>query len=279
MTPNELIGLGEICCPSCKSDNWKSSKLIVLENVSNIEGTISGEISELGILSGNAKAFFLSDRWFTWEKDVDLDVKLSTSNGLVDEVKRLMLSYSNITEMPEPPQPLGFFERVNPKKPKKPVLLELEKNIDEPLYIHFLRGTIRWGIVIGIVTFLICFFDSYFGYQVDFESFYLFAMLLMMPVIFIRSFSGNARNQKQYEWMVKTYPKLKDKHIKDLEKYEIDYYKYQAECKQKELQDTNEKNKQLQYEEKKQNAIMARELLWQRSRICMRCGTAYIGQI
>lgn len=43
MTPNELIGLGEVCCPSCKSDNWKSSKLIVLENVSNIEGTISGE--------------------------------------------------------------------------------------------------------------------------------------------------------------------------------------------------------------------------------------------
>jgi hypothetical protein len=274
MTPNELIGLGEVCCPSCKSDNWKSSKLIVLENVSNIEGTISGEISEPGILSGNTRAFFLSDRWFTFSKDVDLDVKLSCSNGLVDEVKRLMLSYSMITEMPEPPDPLGFFEKINPIEPKKPILVNPILPIDKKWYVHFIESSITWAGLLSLIAITINFFSSSFNI-----AFYLYTLLIIIPICFILSFSANSRAKSLYSEQVKNFPQTKEKYIKDLQKYEIDFYKYLAECKQQELQNEDEKKKQSQYEEAKQNAIKIRELLWQRSRVCMRCGTAYIGRI
>ena len=61
------LNKGSDVCPSCKSHEWKSARMIVMEGTTNTKGTVKGAVTDLGRLSGGFKEFLLSDRWFSWD--------------------------------------------------------------------------------------------------------------------------------------------------------------------------------------------------------------------
>ena len=190
---NDKIDSNSDVCPSCNSDSWKSAKMVVMEGTTWTTGTIDGTVTDPGRLSGSFKAFLLSDRWFSWDYPIEAKIGLSSSTGLVDEVKRLMVDHASALQMPSPPirtYPLALKAPIPPKILKKPTS----------------------------------------------ES--------------IKQETLNA--QKRF--------------IKDLEIYNKAEAPYKKQYK-----------KQLaEYKKEKSNFLKARESLWDRARICMRCGTAYL---
>ena len=92
------INSGYATCPSCKSEEWKSARMVVMENTKHISGSFNG-VREPSY-SGD---FFTSDDWFSKENALSANVNLMSTGGLVGEVYRLMSSFNLITRMPEEP--------------------------------------------------------------------------------------------------------------------------------------------------------------------------------
>lgn len=285
MNTNTEICPGYDTCPSCKSDTWKSAKLIVLEGTSNTQGNISGTITDPGAFSGGLRELLLSDRWFSWDQDINMEVGLTTTSGLVEEVKRLMVANSTLVTMPtEPTEPkrIGFFEKIRPIEPKKPVLEEPVIPTDKTWGHHFGESTgtaIAFAIIAWVVVGLFSNFRN--GLVVA-----IIIVALSLPINFIRSFWGNDRAKEDYKNKVENYPKAKEDHKAALEKYEQDLIKYKSDCEAAEKQTQEEANaiasyekKLAEYEQEKNNVLKIRELLWERARVCMRCGTGYLGEI
>lgn len=281
---NALIGEGLEVCPSCKSDSWKSAKMIVLEGTTNTQGSISGTVTDPGAFSGGIRELLLSDRWFSWDQEVDLEVGLTTTSGLVEEVKRLMVANSSIVQMPlspEEPEKIGFFERITPIEPKEPLLVKPELPQDKTWLEHFIESTAIMAVFVVILWIVIGLFASFEDGMVVGIS----LLVISLPINFLRSFTGNTRAKSQYQEQVKRYPETLEKYNEDCKKYEDDKVAYKLDCDKAELQKNEENNaialyeKQLsEYEDKKSKVIKLRELLWERAHICMRCGTGYIGQ-
>ena len=99
MIANSEIEQGSDVCPSCKSDSWKSAKMVVMEGTTNTAGTIDGKITDPGMFSGGVRNILLSDRWFSWDNPIEAEIGLTSSTGLVEEVKRLMVNHSPKVQM------------------------------------------------------------------------------------------------------------------------------------------------------------------------------------
>ena len=99
------IESGSDVCPSCKSDSWKSAKMVVMEGTTNIKGSLDGAVTDPGKLSGGVRNFLLSDRWFSWDYPLDAQIGLTSSTGLVEEVKRFMVVHDSKLKLPAAPVP------------------------------------------------------------------------------------------------------------------------------------------------------------------------------
>lgn len=280
---NTEIQLGFITCPSCKYDGWKSAKLVVMEGTTNTTGSFEGVITDPGAFSGGLRNFLLSDRWFSWDQPIEANIGLTTSTGLVEEIKRLMVSHSSKTQMPKipvKPREIGLFERVRPIEPKKPtaeppVPSKPSQPIDLPWYKHFfesMRGALIIAIVVGFV------FNPSAG---------IVLFIVSIPICFIASFMANKANNDEYEKKLRLYPeevKLSiEQHQRDCLQYERDLLEYELERSKADLQKREEEQaislykKQIEeFEIKESNLIKERELLWERARVCTRCGTAFL---
>lgn len=285
MNTDTEIGPGYDACPSCKSDAWKSAKLVVLEGTSNTQGNISGKITDPGAFSGGLRELLLSDRWFSWDQDINMEVGLTTTSGLVEEVKRLMVANSTLVVMPtkpDEPKKIGIFEKIRPIEPKKPVLEEPEMPSDKTWGEHFGAST-GTAIAFAILAWIIVGIFSSFRNGV---SIAVIIVILSLPINFIRSFWGNDRAKEEYQNKVKNYPKAKEGHKLALQKYDQDLIKFKSACKAAEKQSREEagaiaiyKKQLAEYEREKNNVLKIRELLWERARVCMRCGTGYLGNV
>ena len=284
MSAKTKIGTGHLSCPSCKSDVWKSAKLVVLEGTSITQGNVSGKLTNPGAFSGGVRELLLSDRWFTWSQDINLEVGLTTTSGLVDEVKRLMVANSSLVKMPAlpvEPKRIGIFEKIRPIEPNKPNLIEPIEPSDKPWSAHFLnsiKGTIAVAILVLIVVGL--FSDFVNGTIAG-----IFVVLIGLPFDLIRSFWGNKREKTRYLEQVKNFPSAEKAHEIALEKYEKNLIKYELDCVAAEKQKQEESNaiekhgvQLAEYEDLKMHALNLRALLWERARICTRCGTGYLGK-
>ena len=186
-------------CPSCKSDNWKSAKMIVMEASSNIRDlTQDSSPDHEPIPGGSFRAFLLSDRWLSLDEQIDF------GGGLVEEVKRMMVSEFSKKPMPSkpsypdkpmPPQKIKIekiafptkdrvvkqevpqktvpekIKPVEPKMPKKPKmptsvkkdLLNKEKSLDRPeikkWYRHFLQSILRMTFWVIFIAFIVGYID------------------------------------------------------------------------------------------------------------------------
>jgi hypothetical protein len=283
-------------CPSCKSDDWKSAKMIALSSISKTSGNLSGSaigISELlGILAGN---FFTADHWFSKKSqmnmDLNLDVNLTTTGSLLEELKLLMLSYESITKMPEmpiEPNKIGFFDRIIPVEPQKPIepkkieLPELPAN--QAWYIHYKNMIIDAGIFVIFLAIIIGFIKSNFmlGTFIGLIL-WIAASILSFPL----SFFQNKKNLKKHDELLKIIPIQYEKELENykaaLKNYEKNFQIYLIGCDKAEKQKINEEKSFATYKKnydkyitQKNKVLKIRELLWHRARLCMRCGTAYI---
>lgn len=289
------IDKGFETCPSCKSDSWKSAKMIVMEGTSTTEGAIKGTSTDPGALSGGLHELLLSDRWFSWAHNIELDVGLITKSGLVDEVQRLMVANSSLVKMPpipaipNKPEKIGFFGKIRPVsptlpiKPERPVSPESEK-----WTVHFMKSmnVIKWfAIVIAIIVTV--FDKSLMGLLVGASLF-----VLSVPINLIRSFWGDKRAKERYKNDIYIFREQINSYESALLIYEEKYQLYKLECHSAELQKTKEEAslvlykqslalyfKELSdYEVKRNNVMKARELLWERAHVCLRCGTGYLGK-
>ena len=155
------INSGYATCPSCKSSEWKSARMIVMENTKHISGSFNGvrepsydDISRSfnGVREPSYSGdFFTSDDWFSKENALSANVNLMSTGGLVGEVYRLMSSFNLITRMPEEPNipapniaapnipaPMKKLARQKnhpPVKPQPPYVLNAPQ--DKSWFFHF----------------------------------------------------------------------------------------------------------------------------------------------
>lgn len=279
------IGSGYDACPSCKSDSWKSAKLIVLEGTSITKGGASGKVTDPGALSGGVRELLLSDRWFSWDHEIDIGIGLTTTNGLAEEVKLLMVANSTLAVMPPiPPEPkkIGPLEKIRPIKPVKPVLEKPVKPEKKPWWVYFLKSTVTalkisvaiWFIVGLLFNFTLGFFIS------------LTALIISLPINITRSFWGNERAKNTYNEKVRNFPAEIKQYKININQYELSMEKYHADCQAAIKQDEDAahalaiyQTKMIEYERERNQVLKTRELLWERARVCMRCGTGYLGNM
>jgi hypothetical protein len=121
-TKDNKIHSGLEACPSCKSDSWKSAKMVVMEGTTTTEGSLGGAVTNPGAFSGGVRDFLLSDRWFSWDYPIDAQIEFITITGLVEEIKKLMTNNRpqirkptiKKPTQPDEPKKIGFFARIRP---------------------------------------------------------------------------------------------------------------------------------------------------------------------
>lgn len=358
--PSTAIDSGFDVCPSCKSDNWKSAKLVVMEGTTITSHSLEEEITEPTAFSGGIRNLLLSDRWFSWDTPLEADIGLMSTTGLVEEVKRLMVANSpklhvsrtrpsqpkranpperpksperpESPEKPESPNKTGFFDRITPVKPTLPVEPKKPEMPKKPLY-EFLFPSIIIIFMVVIMIIYITITNNAIEFLLSYAEHFALVTIL---AIFILSFYEIMKFKKEYKDKLIAHTYAMKEHQSKCEKYEKDLQLYKLDCTKAELQEKNEKeevaryeiqlakykkkladfeaeyekelslyeaeydkelalyeakyekqlaeyNKQLaeyeaEYEAEKNNVMKARELLWEKARICMRCGTAYLGK-
>lgn len=339
-------------CPTCNSDTWKSAKMIVMEGTTKIEGKITGENTDPGAFSGGTRNLLLSDRWFSWDQKIELEAELTSVNGLVEQVKRLMVAHAPLSEMPskpielplplkpQPPQRPSLVRIITPTPPKEP---EKPKPPAEPLDLswstHFYTRTLLSLIfttisililyysfekaAIGLTRFTAAYtvlFFKNFGLENAATAFLtnnpselkygilalIFITIAFAPINFINAFSGNKQQKIEHK---KTVKELELNYEKNISKYKTslsEYYAALEKSKHQELEniktqeiynkhETEYKQKLIDYEISLKNreleikrlhdnhrsqldkVMKHREFLWARARVCLRCGTGYIG--
>lgn len=116
-------------CPKCKSDMWKSARLVIMEGSTSSQSNITGTITERGSLSGDPKDWYLADRWFSYESPVEAEMTTTSSSLVVDQIKRMLVSAAEGRALPEPPSEPALQNRdLEPRKKhvSKPNLFKLD---------------------------------------------------------------------------------------------------------------------------------------------------------
>lgn len=115
-------------------------------------------MTDPGRFSGKLSDVFLSDRWFSWEHPIDLNMEMQTSTALAETVKQLMVDEGSKKpfpqelvlpvepSMPVQPKTYGFFTRARPREPNLPSEpLHLDEPESKSWAYHFLDGLI-WDV-------------------------------------------------------------------------------------------------------------------------------------
>jgi hypothetical protein len=291
-------------CPSCKSDLWNSAVKAAMEGTTDAKIPFTATAKNAGKLCGGVKEALLSDRWFSWAHPIEADIGMSTSTGLVQEVKRFMVEYGPAVQMPPPPtepnlstsitnMPEGIAENPSfaqaPTEPTSSGIVEEPVKRKEPE-----KSTVRSRLVrllmvtvpsmVGMIGAIACFGK---------EILAVLPVLLIFPLIMkIATFKAHIRNIK----MVDDEDGLRDRENRPetLEHYAMDRESFQEEVDRFRIRHEESERKlseygiflekcafyeqQLaEYERKKLSVLKTRELLWKLTRLCTHCGTAYLG--
>lgn len=270
-------------CPKCKSDQWKSAKLVVLEGTTVTDGRLAGNLTDPGRLSGGVREFLLSDRWFSWDHKIDAGVELRTRSALVDEVKRVLVEAAQqIPKIVHPGDPPP--EVIT--KPSKPSFPEAPAKPIAPTptrwYAHFAASmkTLFLVLALGMVAVLI----FWTAMSVRYIQLSVLLLGLGIPINFIRSFSGDKRASLAFAKAEEAYSDETIKYNIDIRVYENRLRRYEEDCKKADEERAqhaiavNQYEQRLaRYREEEASRLLARDALWERARLCTRCGTAYIG--
>jgi hypothetical protein len=302
MTANQRGDLGSPSgpetCPSCQSDQWKSAKAVILEGTTMTAGQIEGSVRDKGLFGGGTRSFLLSDRWFSRDYAIGAEVNLVTITGLAETVKTHLVSQAELKPMPLPPAPIkkiGLLERESPRAPTRP---SAEPNIpvvptaphDKPWHAHFgtaLVSDLMWCVGLGLIGgILAAFVFGILGVGVVVLTAVAF-FVISVPVDLFRSFSGNRVAQEEHAKKLAEYPAqvelAKERHKNELARFEelqIDYKRSLSKAAAQAAFEASElarfERESFVFETEKAKVALHREQLWERSRVCSRCSTAYI---
>jgi len=295
---------GSDTCPSCKSNQWSGAINVAMGSTTGAKGTFTSSAKNVGKLYGSIREALLSDRWFSWDHPIEADIGLSANTGLVQEVKRFMVEYGPAVQMPSPPTepepstsitdiPECIGER-SPfaqatAAPTPPGIVEEPVKQEEPgkytvrsRLTRFLMVTVPlMGGLIGA--------NTYLGYEI----LALLPVLLFFPLIMIiATFKAKIRKTKLAE--DEDDLKIRENRPETLEPYALDIERSREETERFRIRYEESERKlreytrflkeaaiyerQLaEYEIKIISVLKTRELLWERTRLCTRCETAYLG--
>jgi hypothetical protein len=340
-------------CPTCKSENWKSARLVVLEGTSHSRGSVSGALTDPGFFSGRVSDIFLSDRWFSFDHPIALETEGVTLTAFAESIKKVLVVEGRRIpeairpkdplrpESPAPLQTINFLNRVRPgSKPLPPTYPILP---DPPVPMHWLRHFFNLllrtliTIPLAFLAFLVGSYflpDTYVMAFVENPSMTVFgipmswiidrsglghlgpisedtirraialigvmalfsASLIGMP---FEAFKRNERLANQHYKKVEAlkgaygkalyaYDVANHKYLTDLakesrqkievsedvERFERDKMKYEAELK---IYNSQLEENKSEYLNEVGRVERARSVLWDQMRVCIRCGNAYLG--
>ena len=329
-------------CPKCKSADWKSAELVVLEGISSssseTNGTLDGSITEKGSFSLNPRDWLLADRWFNYSHPIELNLnsktKTETITGLAHKIKDLMVQAGEKMPMPKEPE----LKKI-PKAPVDPrsgvsgflrktmaqnhTESKLEELINKPLlvretkaqsYFMFVFNTLCglmtfsglilyvWiqyydGIhILNTISAMVEFPEPVASYSIQITIIALIlsaSIILVLPSLFKykdylnKIDTKNADNrdkaerkrQKQID-ALKRQSAVTDASQASLnasvQEYERDIVEYEIFSKESNLYNIKV---QEEFEAAVAEVKLFRNELWDRARVCQRCGTAYLDEI
>jgi hypothetical protein len=293
---------GSDVCPSCKSDVWKSASKVVMEGTTNTKSTITGTVTDAGKFNGGVRELLLSDRWFSWDYPIEADIGLIPSTGLVQNVKRFMVEYGQEVKMPSlPPEPklsksIMDAWKVILENPE-PILPQAPTESKPPEIVKKPEMAGKSTVTSKLVQFLITIVSSIFGLigiNAAFGSntltvqsaFIIFpSVIIFVTVKFLNRKTKIEEENKMKD--IENWPETLEQYQKDRETFqeEIERFRIRYEESERKLSEYNKVieetacyEKQLaEYETRKNDVLKMREQLWEQARICVQCGTAYLG--
>ena len=278
------LGACHWLCPACGSDDWKSAKLVILENTTNIEGGGRGNVRDPGMFSGSGREFFLSERWFSWDNPIDLRLELTATTKLVEEVKNFMLSYSDRLGSPKPqphvrPDKRKFFRGYEEPAPlarrrilKSVTIPELPKR---RTFIQRLSQLIFNIIGSAFFAVLAVAISSFFLDYTMNEAIIMVGMFFVIILLHIRGYQKAeqapqdlpqqmTRKEKEYREEREAYRRSRARYLRRSEEYEAEVRRYEAESSA--------------HAGRVMHMESLRDLVWKSARVCMRCGKCYLGE-
>jgi hypothetical protein len=329
-------------CPKCKSTDWKSAELVVLEGISSssseTNGNVDGSMTEKGIFSLNPRDWLLADRWFNYSHPIELNLnsetKTETITGLAHKIKELMVQAGDKMPMPKEPElkkipkvPVdprsgvsGFFRKSMAKNHTESKLKELSnkplsvREIKARSYFLFIFYTfcsmmafsglggfiwIKYFDAIPIVNSLSAMFEfpervASYSSQITFIALIIsVSLVLLLPSLFKykkylktidkinadRRDKAESKRQKQVETLEKQSAFTDGNQASlnaSVREYEHDLVEYEIHSKESNLYNMRV---QEEFEATVAEVKLFRNELWDRARVCQRCGTAYLNEI
>lgn len=303
--PARHIRPGSDTCPSCKSHRWNSAILVVMEGATNAKRTFTATTSTAEQLCGSINGSLLSDRWFSWNCPIEADIGLSSSTGLVQEVKRFMAEFGPDVQMPAPPRipnPTTSISDIPKEFPENPPVAQASTEptrsgmTEEPATRKEpgkakVRSMLRRPLIV-IVSLLAVLFgaNAFFGNDLiaELPLFTACAVIMIIAALKARKMptaalsEDEARQEERPNWFEILADCAEDRRNfqEEAERFRIRYEESQrrlSEYKRALEETTVYKQKLAEYKSTKSAVLKARELLWERTRLCMQCGTVYLG--
>ena len=295
---------GSDTCPSCKSDRWNSAMTVVMEGATNTKNTFTATANTAATQSDGVRASLLMDKWFSWDYPIEADMGLNASSGLVQEVKRFMVEYGPAVQIPSFPAKPNLTTssrnwpnetRQNPIVARLPVDEMPSGKVEEPVtQTEFGQSTLKSlparlllvtvPLIAGVIGVYAFFGNDVLAAWPLFISFALMMIIAMFkPKTSKTKMAEDQHGPKDGENLPETlehYARDRDRFQEEAERFRVRYEESRrilSEYKNY-LEEAARYEQQLDdYETKKRAALKARELLWERTRLCTRCGTAYLG--
>jgi hypothetical protein len=295
---------GSDTCPSCKCDQWNGAINVAMESTTEAKRTFNASAKNAGKLCDGVREALLSDRWFSWNHPIEAELGLSANTGLVQEIKRFMVEYGPAVQMPSPPTepkpstsitdiPECIGERSAysqaPTEPTRSGLVDdtvkrKETGISNvrSRISRFLMVTVPW--LVALIGANIFFGDNF----LPLLPISIFVALIMIIVTLIVQIprskmaedEDGLRDREKQSETLEHYAKDIEKSREETERFRIRYEESERKLREytRLLKEAAIYERQLaEYEKRKISALQARERLWERTRLCMRCGTAYLG--
>lgn len=299
---DEDIRPGSATCPTCKSDRWNSAITVVIEGTTNAKSTFTETFGAAAKQAGHLDESLLSDKWFSWDYPIDADLGLNARSGLVQEVKRFMVEFGSVMQMPSPPRKPNqpAFIRNSPKETgDSPSVAQAPTpcgTADDPVtWKKSRQSTAIYRLAqssIVIVLLMIGLTGAYvlFGHDVISAPSLLIIFASIMIVTALKAkwiprvnIVKDDTGQKETETLPET---LKD-YAKDRENFREEAERFRSRCEEFQRRLSEYKilaeetvlyeQQSADYRIRRRAVLKARERLWARTRLCIRCGTAYLG--
>ena len=285
---------GSATCPTCKSDRWNSAITVVMEGSTSAKGAAKQ--------TGNLHESLLSDRWFSWDYPIEADIGLNASTGLVQEVKRFMVEYGPVVQMPSPPQKPNHATSVrnSPEETRdSPSVAQAPTpcgTVEDPVtWTGSRQSTVRSKLarlLIVIVPLMIGLTGAYVLFGHDFISalslLVIFASITTVaafkvkwiPRINTAEAETGRKDIENLSETLKHYAKDRENFQEEAERFRRRYEEFERRLSEYKIlaEETAIYEQQFtDYRNKRHAVLKARERLWERTRLCIQCGTAYLG--